>query len=208
MSSNLPLFLWLCQEIISRQMNSVFKELLSRQPPLQPSALSAPVAPVPSSSSSSSLAQNAPAVKKGFGLRKTSAFPSGGLRWRRDNDGIFVWQLDDYCAEAFQAFSEDLIFSFLFFFFLNFGPVNNSSVCHLIVLLVLVPCSCASSVSVFQLVLFRCFVFSSGRLRSPSFVLFFFYGVCRIKDLASPVISPTSGNDSEWNWSLINTNCP
>nr|XP_020473582.1 SLIT-ROBO Rho GTPase-activating protein 3-like isoform X3 [Monopterus albus] len=59
------------KEMISRQMNSVFKELLSRQPPLQPSALTTPATPAPSSSaSSSSLPQTAPAAKKvGFGLR-------------------------------------------------------------------------------------------------------------------------------------------
>uniref|UniRef100_A0A3Q3JT03 SLIT-ROBO Rho GTPase activating protein 3 n=1 Tax=Monopterus albus TaxID=43700 RepID=A0A3Q3JT03_MONAL len=65
------LLLLLLQEMISRQMNSVFKELLSRQPPLQPSALTTPATPAPSSSaSSSSLPQTAPAAKKvGFGLR-------------------------------------------------------------------------------------------------------------------------------------------
>ncbi|XP_017266879.1 SLIT-ROBO Rho GTPase-activating protein 3 isoform X2 [Kryptolebias marmoratus] len=68
------------KEMINRQMNSVFKELLSRQPPVQPSTLSATVTPAPSSSSSSSLTQNVPSVKKGFSLRKTGAFQSGGLR--------------------------------------------------------------------------------------------------------------------------------
>lgn len=58
------------KEVISRQMNSVFKELLSRQPPVQPS--SAP----PSSSSSSSLASPLPpATKKGgFSLRGRALF--------------------------------------------------------------------------------------------------------------------------------------
>ncbi|XP_030589381.1 SLIT-ROBO Rho GTPase-activating protein 3-like isoform X2 [Archocentrus centrarchus] len=66
------------KEMISRQMNSVFKELLSRQPPLQPSGLTAPAAPAPSSSSlstSSSLPQAAPVAKKaGFGLRGRALF--------------------------------------------------------------------------------------------------------------------------------------
>ncbi|TKS77071.1 SLIT-ROBO Rho GTPase-activating protein 3 [Collichthys lucidus] len=70
------------KEMISRQMNSVFKELLSRQPPLQQSALTTPAAPAPSSSSSSSssstsspLPQTAPAAKKaGFGLRGRALF--------------------------------------------------------------------------------------------------------------------------------------
>uniref|UniRef100_A0A665X6G1 Rho GTPase-activating protein 4-like n=1 Tax=Echeneis naucrates TaxID=173247 RepID=A0A665X6G1_ECHNA len=57
-------------EMISRQMNSVFKELLSRQPPIQSSALTTPAAPTPSPSSSS-----APAAKKvGFGLRGRALF--------------------------------------------------------------------------------------------------------------------------------------
>uniref|UniRef100_A0A8C6TTP4 Rho GTPase activating protein 4 n=1 Tax=Neogobius melanostomus TaxID=47308 RepID=A0A8C6TTP4_9GOBI len=59
-------------EIISRQMNSVFKELLSRQPAMQPSALPVPSAAAPSAPSGSTtsppLAQ--PVTKKGgFGLR-------------------------------------------------------------------------------------------------------------------------------------------
>ncbi|TMS16630.1 SLIT-ROBO Rho GTPase-activating protein 3 [Larimichthys crocea] len=68
------------KEMISRQMNSVFKELLSRQPPVQQSALTTPAAPAPSSSSSSSstsspLPQTAPAAKKaGFGLRGRALF--------------------------------------------------------------------------------------------------------------------------------------
>ncbi|XP_076596462.1 SLIT-ROBO Rho GTPase-activating protein 3 isoform X3 [Chaetodon auriga] len=66
------------KEMISRQMNSVFKELLSRQPPVQQSTLATPAAPVPSSSSSSSssaLPQAAPAAKKvGFGLRGRALF--------------------------------------------------------------------------------------------------------------------------------------
>ncbi|XP_070825418.1 SLIT-ROBO Rho GTPase-activating protein 3 isoform X2 [Chaetodon trifascialis] len=65
------------KEMISRQMNSVFKELLSRQPPVQQSALATPAAPAPSSSSSSSssLPQAAPAAKKvGFGLRGRALF--------------------------------------------------------------------------------------------------------------------------------------
>ncbi|XP_047451109.1 SLIT-ROBO Rho GTPase-activating protein 3 isoform X2 [Mugil cephalus] len=70
------------KDMISRQMNSVFKELLSRQPPLQSSA--APGAPAPSSSSSASssssstsspLPQAAPAVKKvGFVHRGRALF--------------------------------------------------------------------------------------------------------------------------------------
>lgn len=67
-----PLTVFPSQEMISRQMNSVFKELLSRQPPVQQSALAAPA---PSSSSSSSLPQAAPAAKKGgFGLRGRALF--------------------------------------------------------------------------------------------------------------------------------------
>ncbi|KAK2851028.1 hypothetical protein Q5P01_007304 [Channa striata] len=62
------------KEMINRQMNSVFRELLSRQPPIQPSALTAPAAPS-TSSSSSSLPQAAPAAKKvGFGLRGRALF--------------------------------------------------------------------------------------------------------------------------------------
>lgn len=64
------------KDMISRQMNSVFKELLSRQPPVQPSSLAAAaVPPPPSSSSSSSIPQAAPAAKKvGFGLRGRALF--------------------------------------------------------------------------------------------------------------------------------------
>ncbi|XP_056278023.1 SLIT-ROBO Rho GTPase-activating protein 3 isoform X2 [Pseudoliparis swirei] len=62
------------KDMISRQMNSVFKELLSRQPP--PPPLAAPPAPSSSSSSSSSsLPQTAPAAKKVvFGLRGRTLF--------------------------------------------------------------------------------------------------------------------------------------
>lgn len=67
------------KEMISRQMNSVFKELLSRQPPVQSSALATHAASAHSSSSSSSssstLPQAAPAAKKvGFGLRGRALF--------------------------------------------------------------------------------------------------------------------------------------
>lgn len=64
------------QEIISRQMNSVFKELLSRQSPGQQPTFAAPAPPVPSSSSSSSsLPQVGPAAKKvGFGLKGRTLF--------------------------------------------------------------------------------------------------------------------------------------
>ncbi|XP_053173480.1 rho GTPase-activating protein 4 isoform X1 [Scomber japonicus] len=69
------------KEMISRQMNSVFKELLSRQPPMQSPNLAtaaAPATPAPSSSSSSStssLPQAAPSAKKvGFGLRGRALF--------------------------------------------------------------------------------------------------------------------------------------
>ncbi|XP_057682659.1 SLIT-ROBO Rho GTPase-activating protein 3 isoform X2 [Corythoichthys intestinalis] len=71
------------KEIISRQMNSVFKELLSRQPPMQPPTLVAAAPPVPPSSSSSAsttpssstLPQVAPAAKKvGFGIRGRALF--------------------------------------------------------------------------------------------------------------------------------------
>uniref|UniRef100_A0A3Q2YT55 Rho GTPase activating protein 4b n=1 Tax=Hippocampus comes TaxID=109280 RepID=A0A3Q2YT55_HIPCM len=68
-------------EMISRQMNSVFKELLSRQPPMQPPTLAAvaPPGPPPSSSSSSSssspLPQAAPTARKvGFGIRGRALF--------------------------------------------------------------------------------------------------------------------------------------
>ncbi|XP_030277851.1 SLIT-ROBO Rho GTPase-activating protein 3-like isoform X2 [Sparus aurata] len=63
------------KEMISRQMNSVFKELLSRQPTVQQSTLAAPAASAPSSSSSSTLPQAAPAAKKaGFGIRGRALF--------------------------------------------------------------------------------------------------------------------------------------
>ncbi|XP_077370911.1 SLIT-ROBO Rho GTPase-activating protein 3 [Festucalex cinctus] len=68
------------KEMISRQMNSVFKELLSRQPPMQPPTLAAaatPAAPPSSSSTSSSspLSQAAPTAKKvGFGIRGRALF--------------------------------------------------------------------------------------------------------------------------------------
>ncbi|XP_067381780.1 SLIT-ROBO Rho GTPase-activating protein 3 isoform X2 [Channa argus] len=64
------------KDMINRQMNSVFKELLSRQPPIQPSTLTTPAAPSSSSSSSSSsLPQAAPAAKKvGFSLRGRALF--------------------------------------------------------------------------------------------------------------------------------------
>ncbi|CAL1605372.1 unnamed protein product [Knipowitschia caucasica] len=56
------------KEIISRQMNSVFKELLSRQPAAPPSAL--PPAATASSSSTTSSPLPQPVTKKGgFGLR-------------------------------------------------------------------------------------------------------------------------------------------
>ncbi|XP_026223335.1 SLIT-ROBO Rho GTPase-activating protein 3 isoform X1 [Anabas testudineus] len=65
------------KEMINRQMNSVFKELLSRQPPVQPATFASPAAPSSSSSSSSSssLPQAAPSAKKvGFGLRGRALF--------------------------------------------------------------------------------------------------------------------------------------
>ncbi|XP_038125543.1 SLIT-ROBO Rho GTPase-activating protein 3 isoform X5 [Cyprinodon tularosa] len=68
------------KEIISRQMNSVFKELLSRQPPLPSSTFPAAVSMTPSSSSSSSIAQAPPSTKKGFGIRRANPFQSGGQR--------------------------------------------------------------------------------------------------------------------------------
>ncbi|XP_061910640.1 rho GTPase-activating protein 4 isoform X2 [Entelurus aequoreus] len=64
------------KDIISRQMNSVFKELLSRQPHMQEPTLAtaamppAPLPPPTSSSSSSSL----PAKKVGFGIRGRALF--------------------------------------------------------------------------------------------------------------------------------------
>uniref|UniRef100_A0A3P9JZR6 Rho GTPase activating protein 4a n=1 Tax=Oryzias latipes TaxID=8090 RepID=A0A3P9JZR6_ORYLA len=67
------------KEMLSRQMNSVFKELLSRQPPVQSSA---PVTSAPSSSaSSSSLPQAAPAAKKiSIWSQRKGPFQTGGLR--------------------------------------------------------------------------------------------------------------------------------
>ncbi|XP_029995199.1 SLIT-ROBO Rho GTPase-activating protein 3 isoform X2 [Sphaeramia orbicularis] len=65
------------KEMISRQMNSVFKELLSRQPPVQSSTLaaaSAAAVAAPSSSSSSSSSSVPVAKKGGFGLRGRALF--------------------------------------------------------------------------------------------------------------------------------------
>uniref|UniRef100_A0A3B3V6Y2 Rho GTPase activating protein 4 n=1 Tax=Poecilia latipinna TaxID=48699 RepID=A0A3B3V6Y2_9TELE len=67
----------LTQDMISRQMNSVFKELLSRQPPVQSSPFPPSVSATPSSSSSSSIAPTAPSAKKVFGLRRAGPFQSG-----------------------------------------------------------------------------------------------------------------------------------
>lgn len=64
--------------MISRQMNSVFKELLSRQPNVQQPPLaagSAVPAPSASSAAASTIPQAAPAAKKvGFGLRGRALF--------------------------------------------------------------------------------------------------------------------------------------
>ncbi|KAJ0036580.1 hypothetical protein NQD34_005257 [Periophthalmus magnuspinnatus] len=60
------------KEMISRQMNSVFKELLSRQPAVQPSALPVPPAAAPPASSGSTTSPPLPqpvTKKGGFGLR-------------------------------------------------------------------------------------------------------------------------------------------
>ncbi|PWA32904.1 hypothetical protein CCH79_00016411 [Gambusia affinis] len=65
------------KDMISRQMNSVFKELLSRQPPVQSSPFPPSVSATPSSSSSSSIAPAAPTAKKVFGLRRAGPFQSG-----------------------------------------------------------------------------------------------------------------------------------
>ncbi|XP_008411004.1 SLIT-ROBO Rho GTPase-activating protein 3-like isoform X2 [Poecilia reticulata] len=65
------------KDMISRQMNSVFKELLSRQPPVQSSPFPPSVSANPSSSSSSSIAPAAPSAKKVFGLRRAGPFQSG-----------------------------------------------------------------------------------------------------------------------------------
>ncbi|XP_014888787.1 SLIT-ROBO Rho GTPase-activating protein 3 isoform X1 [Poecilia latipinna] len=65
------------KDMISRQMNSVFKELLSRQPPVQSSPFPPSVSATPSSSSSSSIAPTAPSAKKVFGLRRAGPFQSG-----------------------------------------------------------------------------------------------------------------------------------
>ncbi|XP_020490994.1 SLIT-ROBO Rho GTPase-activating protein 3 isoform X2 [Labrus bergylta] len=64
------------KDMISRQMNSVFKELLSRQPSVQQPALAPPAATAPSpASSTSSLPQAGPSAKKvGFGLRGRTLF--------------------------------------------------------------------------------------------------------------------------------------
>lgn len=67
------------QEMISRQMNSVFKELLSRQPAMPQSPLTAAAAHSSSSAAAaatgSSVPQAAPAAKKvGFGLRGRALF--------------------------------------------------------------------------------------------------------------------------------------
>lgn len=68
------------QEMISRQMNSVFKELLSRQPTMPQSPLTAAAAVHSSSAAAatttaSSVPQAAPAAKKvGFGLRGRALF--------------------------------------------------------------------------------------------------------------------------------------
>ncbi|CAB1350627.1 unnamed protein product [Coregonus sp. 'balchen'] len=65
---------------ISKQMNSVFKELLSRQPPLQPATHAPPSSSsssssLPSSSSSSSLSSSLPGGRKvGFSLRGRTLF--------------------------------------------------------------------------------------------------------------------------------------
>ncbi|XP_055732510.1 rho GTPase-activating protein 4 isoform X1 [Salvelinus fontinalis] len=61
---------------ISKQMNSVFKELLSRQPSLHPAATQAPSSSLPSSSSSSSsLSSSLPGGRKvGFSLRGRALF--------------------------------------------------------------------------------------------------------------------------------------
>ncbi|XP_005806279.2 SLIT-ROBO Rho GTPase-activating protein 3-like isoform X1 [Xiphophorus maculatus] len=65
------------KDMISRQMNSVFKELLSRQPPVPSSPFPPSVSATPSSSSSSSIAPAAPTAKKVFGLRRAGPFQSG-----------------------------------------------------------------------------------------------------------------------------------
>ncbi|XP_010871579.1 SLIT-ROBO Rho GTPase-activating protein 3-like isoform X2 [Esox lucius] len=61
---------------LSKQMNSVFKELLSRQPPLQPASQALPSSsPLPSSSSSSSSLSSLPGGRKaGFSLRGRALF--------------------------------------------------------------------------------------------------------------------------------------
>lgn len=58
-------------------MNSVFRELLSRQPPLEVSGLSAPPSSPPASVPSvpvSSAAARPPVKKGGFGLRSRGLF--------------------------------------------------------------------------------------------------------------------------------------
>ncbi|KAF6719544.1 SLIT-ROBO Rho GTPase-activating protein 3 [Oryzias melastigma] len=63
------------KEMINRQMNSVFKELLSRQPPVQSSTS---VTPAPSSSSS--VAQAPTAKKISIWSQRKGPFQTGGLR--------------------------------------------------------------------------------------------------------------------------------
>ncbi|XP_061760877.1 SLIT-ROBO Rho GTPase-activating protein 3 isoform X2 [Nerophis ophidion] len=63
------------KDIISRQMSSVFKELLSRQPHMQEPTLAMPPAPLPPpTSSSSSSSSSLPAKKVGFGIRGRALF--------------------------------------------------------------------------------------------------------------------------------------
>lgn len=123
----LLLLLSLSQEMINRQMNSVFKELLSRQPPLQGPGITAPVAtaaPAPSSSSSSlstssSVPQSAPVAKKaGFGLRGRALFRPVDWDWEGDNQEMIdsLSDNDSYPTDANSAFGKDLDFLFFCFF--------------------------------------------------------------------------------------------
>lgn len=78
---------------VSRQMNSVFRELLSRQPPLEVSGSSAPPSSPPPASvpSVSSAAARPPAKKGGFGLRSRGLFkPQDQQDWGRGRDDFWV----------------------------------------------------------------------------------------------------------------------
>lgn len=129
------LLLSLFQDMINRQMNSVFKELLSRQPPVQASAFTAPAAP--SSSSSSSLPQSAPAAKKvGFGIRGRALFRP--VDWEKRGR-----QCDDYTDgddDDDDAFGEDP--DLFFATCIIFGSLPSHSATSLSAVFLYVQCDC------------------------------------------------------------------